>query len=129
MDANYCVSQILGIILLSMSLGFAIQPQHYQTVFHELMSHAGSKFLSGMIPLITGTLLILTHHTWENAWGIFIGVLCWSIFIKGLMRIVIPKISDRMILKCIDRPEYVRISVAIGLIFGVALCYHGFLGG
>jgi hypothetical protein len=128
MDTSLYLSQVLGLIILIMSLGFAIQPHHYQNVFHELMNQAGLKFLSGLIPLIGGTLLILTPHTWYTNWDIFIGVTCWVIFAKGVLRIIVPKISDRMVLKCIDRPIYIKISVGLGILYGLALCYHGFYG-
>ena len=76
MDANNLfVSQALGIVILTMSLGFAIQPQHYKTAFHELMSQPGLKFIVSVIPLILGTLLVLTHQRWDDRWDIFVGVL------------------------------------------------------
>lgn len=129
MDTTIFLSQSIGIISLVMSLGLALQPQHYQAVFRELMSQPGLKFLTGVIPLIIGTLLILIHHSVQNRWAIFIEVVCWAIFIKGCMRILIPKISDRMVLKCIDRAEYVKVSTYLGIIIGLVLCYHGFLEG
>lgn len=127
MDSTHYLSQVLGIVLFVMSFGLGLQKQYYQGAFHELMSEPGLKFITGFTSLIIGTLLILAHNDWTNRWGIFIGVMCWAIFIKGCMRIVIPKVSDRMVLKCVDRPEYVIISVVLGLIIGLALMYHGFM--
>jgi hypothetical protein len=126
MDSTYFLAQVLGIVIFIMSLGLAFQEHYYQGAFHELMSQPGLKFMTGITTLIIGTLLILTHDDWQTRWGIFIGVLCWAIFIKGCMRILIPKVSDRMVLKCIDRREYVIVSVVLGIIMGLALIYHGF---
>ncbi|OGV26823.1 MAG: hypothetical protein A3F18_02575 [Legionellales bacterium RIFCSPHIGHO2_12_FULL_37_14] len=127
MDAsNVFISQALGIFILTMSLGFAIQPQHYKTAFQELMGQPSLKLIVSVIPLIIGTLLVLTHQHWDDRWDIFIGVLCWIIFIKGVSRVLLPKNSDKTILKCLDKPEYMRMSIGVGLLLGLLLCYHGF---
>ncbi|MCX7114931.1 MAG: hypothetical protein NTW08_03335 [Gammaproteobacteria bacterium] len=127
MEGSFFVSQIIGLILLATSLGFMLHPHHYQKVFHEVMSQASLKFISGMIPLIFGTLLILTHHTWHAPWDILVGVLCWLIFLKGVCRIVLPNCSDRMTLRCIDHPTCLRTVNVLMLILSLALCYHGFM--
>ncbi|MDP3560204.1 MAG: hypothetical protein Q8R79_07655 [Legionellaceae bacterium] len=126
MDTTHYLAQGLGIILLVTNIGFAFHMNHYQMVFRELMTRPELKFITGMIPLIAGTILVLMQHDFHDTLNILTSVVCLSIFLKGVLRIVFPECSDKMFMRCVEHRPSQFVCIVISLIIGAALCYYGF---
>lgn len=90
------IFQLLGLLYFVIGLGMFFNPKFYKKRLSEYAKSDTSLFISGILALVIGYLLITFHNTWDWNKGIIITIVGWIAFLKGVMILAIPKITDRV---------------------------------
>lgn len=119
------LAQILGLYLFIMSVGMLANKRYYQDAMITMLQNSGTMFLTAIITLLLGVLLVVFHNIWVFDWRVTITILAWLGLIKGLVRIFFPKVIAKWS-KGIQKDSVYCGSLGICALVGVYLMYKGF---
>ena len=64
MELSILIAKLIGLIYLVIGLGLVINPKYYHKMFDELLSDGALIYLSGIMALVAGFLLVSFHNIW-----------------------------------------------------------------
>ena len=126
MDISIFLAKALGIYLVIISIGMLVHAKIFRKIINDIINNQALLFLSGVIALVLGILLVLSHNIWQNDWRVVITVVAWLAFIKGITRIILPTFFVRKMGKIIKNNTFYYATSITNLLIGIFLCYHGF---
>lgn len=87
-------------------------------------------FLAGLMALITGLAIVLSHNVWSGgALPIVITLIGWTTLIKGLLLLFqSPEGADRMFLGALQYERFFYVYTSVSLLLGIYLTSMGLLG-
>jgi hypothetical protein len=85
------LGKIIGFYLVIVSASMLIQYKHYAKMIHEFFSKKGHMCLAGILKIIVGLLIVLSHNIWEESWVTFITVIGWIILLSGIYILLFPQ--------------------------------------
>lgn len=124
------IFQILGIVYLAVGIGVLINPSFYRNLLAALSEHPPAVYLSGLISLGIGFLLVTFHNIWTaDDWTVIITILGWVALIKGVLLVITPNVMIKMC-KVFDNQmkKFFLLWAAILIIAGALLAWLGFYG-
>lgn len=95
MDISIFLAKVLGWYFFIMALIIFIRPQVLKTAVAEILTQRSLLFFMGLITLIVGILLVVSHNIWVSAWPVVITIFGWLILIGGISRLAFPEFSIR----------------------------------
>lgn len=127
MDLSIFLAQVFGLYLLISSAGLLLHPFATQELMSKWSSDRVIVFFGGFFALLIGVPLILLHNVWTGTWEILVTVLVWTIFLKGLMRVLAPDAVVGCTTLIASRPQVLRGLLVFMMLVGLYLCYVGFV--
>lgn len=129
MQISIFLAKIIGLYLVIVSFAVFLNAKLIKNIVATLPENPAFPFLillSGVITLILGLLMVLSHNLWARNWTVIITLMSWLVLISGIIRMVFPQvviaISKRMKLKGIMG------TAVCSLFLGAYLTYQGFFG-
>lgn len=127
MDTSLFLAQLIGPVLLVTAAAVLINQDNMREMASDFLEHRGLIFLAGILTLVAGLAIVLTHNVWEWSWAVVITIFGWLGVIGGFFRIVFPdsvkSVGTAMLEK---RGLFTAGGVVQGLI-GAWLCYFGYM--
>lgn len=118
------IFQLFAVAYLTLGFGFLLNPKVYKKIYEDIVKSAGVLFLTGILTVVVGYLLVSTHNTWTADWSTVITVFGWIALIKGAFILVCPQSTEKMG-KFFMKDDYMPFYGVIVLLLG-AFC--GYLG-
>jgi hypothetical protein len=126
MATSEFLAKLIGPLFVAVGTGMLVNRGTYQSVIAEGLRSALLLYLSGVMSLLSGLAIVLTHNVWSTDWRVIITVLGWLMVIGGIVRIVLPQFALTLG-AAIYSGSISIIIVAIGAIaFGAFLSFHGY---
>ena len=101
----------------------------FQRVMDDFCKNAALVFYGGVLALVIGVVIVLTHNVWVADWTVIITIIGWLGLIKGIWIIVFPNTVSKF-MQAYQRSENLLMVHSIAtLIFGVVLTFFGFFAG
>ena len=91
MGTSVLLAKLIGLPILVVGLGFLFDKEHFKKVMKEVVTSPGLYYMSGMMALIVGLVIVLYHNVWEGTWEIAITVIGWFALVKGVVRLLLPR--------------------------------------
>jgi len=113
------IFRFLGIFYLAVSFGIIIDPGYYRKFLRSYCCELTAIFLSGMIAMFAGYLIITRHNIWQNTPAVIITILGWLAFLKGIFIIVVPQAFIRIVEIFLKTEKTVYLQAIVGLIIGM----------
>jgi hypothetical protein len=127
METSLFLARLLGPILLTVSAALLINPVNMRAMATDFLDHRGLIFLAGILTLLGGLAIVLTHNVWELGWPVLITIFGWLSVIGGVFRVVFPDNVKSIGQSMLEKPGILTgVAVVEGLI-GAWLCYVGFM--
>lgn len=127
MDTSLFLAKLLGPILLSISAAMLINQVNMREMAADFLEHRGLIFLAGILTLLGGLAIVLTHNVWEWGWPVVITIFGWLSVIGGVFRIVFPDSVKSMGAAMLEK-RHVLTAGGIGQgLIGAWLCYVGYM--
>lgn len=126
MELSLFLAQVIGIVMFVLGFGFLCNAGYYQKLYTTLLKDDGFVFVSTVLVLVLGTVLVLTHNIWESSWVVIITIFGWIGLFKGFMLAVFPKAILKMSAGIFKTKGLFIFAGVFYIIFGGVLLYFGF---
>jgi uncharacterized protein YjeT (DUF2065 family) len=120
------IFQIMGIIYLVVGIGILINPHFYKKLITNFTENQPAIYLSGLVALVIGCLLVTFHNNWDKDWSVIITIFGWASLIKGLFLIILPKMAVKVCNTFKEFKKLLKVWGTVVAIVGALLCWLGF---
>jgi hypothetical protein len=89
METSLAFAKLIGPIYLVVGAGLLLNQGYFRRVVQDIAASPALFYLTGVIALIVGGLIVSLHNTWQG-WPIVITLLGWAAIAKGVVRTLAP---------------------------------------
>jgi hypothetical protein len=129
METSVFIARIFGLCYLVIGVGFVVNRKAFKQVMDDFCKNAAMGFYGGLLALVVGVVIILTHNVWVANWTVMITIIGWIGFIKGIWMLVFPGSVARFMQAYQKHENLIVIHALAAVIFGAVLTYFGFFAG
>ena len=131
MELSFFLAKVWGLFLVILSFAVLSNRKHLSRIIEEFSRSFVSIFFSGIIALVLGLLMIVSHNIWSADWRVIITILGWITLLKGVSRCLFPhNISQVASMWSKSYTSWWGGKLIVGVItiiaLGVYLTYVGF---
>jgi hypothetical protein len=123
MEVSILAAKILALTYISAGIAVLSDKITFVKIVEDYEKSKGLTFISGLMALIIGMLLVHYHNIWVRNWTLLITIIGWISLFKGIMLIVFPQSISYFKNWYKNNQVWGILMVAIGVIFG----YFGFI--
>jgi hypothetical protein len=121
------LAKTIGLYLVIVSAAFMLKANELKPITLDMVRNPSFVMFSGILALIFGILIVVSHNIWVMDWRVIITLLGWLALLKGVMRLFFPEFAMHKMAKCVERNDYYFIMMGITLIIGLVLLYFGYM--
>ena len=121
----YILARFLGLFLLVIGLMVLVM-RDQKAYFDQLVESKEFLFITGLITVAIGALVVALSNVWSFDWRLLITILGWGTLIKGAMMLMLPELSISVWKKTSVKRWLLVGSGAVSFIIGVYLIWIGF---
>lgn len=126
MDISFFLAKALGLYMLIIGISLLINKDTLYAVMKDITQQPAVFYLSAVIALIIGILMVVSHNLWAFNWRIIITLMGWTAFIKGTFNILFPQRAYKLVEQFSNHKSAYLISTIVTLVIGLLLAYCGF---
>jgi len=127
MSTSIFLAKLIGPILLAIGVGMLLNGKVYRGLAREFLHSQALIYLSGVLAMLGGLAIILSHNVWTADWRVLVTLLGWLAAVGGVVRIVLPQQVEGMGLALYRHPPTLVISAAVTLAIGALLVFFGYV--
>lgn len=126
MNTSILIAKLIGPVMLAVGVAVLVNGRAFRGMAEEFMTNHALMFISGLLTMLAGVAIVVTHNVWAADWRGLITLFGWLTAIGGATRLIAPQFvvqRGRAMMKQSYMPAAAgAIWVAIGLIF----CFFGY---
>ncbi|PIR44748.1 MAG: hypothetical protein COV10_02590 [Candidatus Vogelbacteria bacterium CG10_big_fil_rev_8_21_14_0_10_51_16] len=126
METSLFLGQLFGIYLVIEGLMLVFRARFLHRVIADFVKTPALRYFAGILVVIMGLLLVLTHNIWEYSWIGLITFISWLILIKGILYLFMDERSVHKMVAGFNNKSSFTILGIIVFILGVWLVRIGF---
>lgn len=126
MDISFFLAKALGLYMLIVGISLLLNKSTFQNVMKDIIQQPTAFYLSAVIALIIGILIVLSHNQWSFNWRILITFMGWTALIKGAFNLLFTQHAYKLVEKLANHDSAYLISTIVTLFIGLLLTYCGF---
>lgn len=123
MELSIFLAKVLGSYLLIASLAILVNHKPFNKMLNEYVKDLPTVFFHGVIALLLGLALVVSHNLWVADWRVIITIFGWLTLLKGVTHMFVPQAAIK---KGMDL--YHATSPAIFVIMAVLGAYLAYIG-
>ena len=120
------IFQLFGLAYLAMGIGGVIKRDAYIKLMEDFSKSAGILFLTGLLTITVGFIMVTFHNVWVMGWTVIITIFGWSALIKGILILMFPGFYFRIFDWIKKRKTLMRIYPIFIILISVFLLLLGF---
>ena len=128
MQLSLFLAKLFGIYLLVVAVLWAIRRDAMSQVMDEFFASRTMIFMSGLLALVVGIAMAISHSIWEWNWRGLLTLIGYLSIAKGVARIGFPDVPRKSAAYLL-RANRVWIWIGISAILGAYLTWAGFTNG
>ncbi len=118
MGLSILVAKILALIYISVGLGVLSGKLSLKKIIEDFENSAGLTYLTGVVTIVFGVILIEYHNIWVRDWRVLITVIGWMALLKGMLLIAAPRFLTAFKNWYTNTTIWGIVVILIGLLFG-----------
>jgi uncharacterized membrane protein len=126
MQTSVVLAKLIGPLFLAVGVGLLLNGATYRKLAGEFLASTALVYLSGILTMLGGLALVLTHNVWAPDWRVLITLLGWLGTLGGAARIVMPQGTQKMGRKLLAHSSGLTIAGVIWLALGAVLSFFGY---
>ncbi|MCP4072836.1 MAG: hypothetical protein GY742_14035 [Hyphomicrobiales bacterium] len=126
MEISVFLARIIGPLFVLIGVGVLLNIKHYKAMIGTFINNPELYYFSGAMAFVAGMAIVLNHNLWTTDWRMVITVLGWISIVKGVMRILLPEIGQRMAHKYAQSNWILNGGSIVLVTVGTWLAYEGF---
>jgi len=100
------IFRVIGLVYLTAGLGSFCNPGFYQQLLRSFEENPAVVFLSGLLALVVGFLLVAFHNVWAWEWSTVITVFGWLTLARGIFTLAAPSAAMRLMARFSRKPPF-----------------------
>lgn len=124
MDLSIFLAKVFAIYMIVTGVALVWRGKTFAAAFSEVAESPLVTLFSGIIALIIGALLVVSHNIWVMDWPVIITVFSWMSLAKGVMRLWFPH-SFLTMTRYFANPKRLSYMGSFVLVMGLVLAYFG----
>lgn len=126
MTPSIFIARILGPVLVIMGLGLLVEGETFRVMAGDFLRSSALIYLSGVIALVAGLVILNLHHVWVRDWSVIITIFGWLALIGGIFRILATSLVQRVGESVLTHPRWAIVGAAATLGIGAFLSLKGY---
>ena len=126
MESSIFLARLLGPYCIIVALGILLNLKTYRKVMEDFFKNPALVYISGVMALLFGLLVVLFHNVWAAEWTVIITVFGWLGLIKGIWLIVFPNRLAKITEAFLRRVDFLVVHLLIILLLGIFLSCVGY---
>ena len=126
MQTSIFLARLLGPAMLVIATGLIVNRASYRALVREFIASPALIYIAGLLALVAGLAIVLTHNVWVMGWPVIITLFGWASLIGGILRIVFSTSLARFAERMADNQSLLIGAVAFYLVLGAWLTYAGY---
>jgi hypothetical protein len=120
------IFQLFGLAYLVMGIGGVIKRDAYIKLMDDFSKSMGLLFITGLLTITVGFLLVAFHNVWVMGWTVIITIFGWIALIKGIVILMFPGFYFRIFDSLKKRKTLMSIYPIIVILISIFLLLLGF---
>jgi uncharacterized membrane protein len=126
MGNSIFLAKLIGPVFLAGAIGMFFNRDAYAAMAREFLHSPPLIYLSGLLTMLAGVALVLTHNIWVADWRVLITLFGWLAAMGGAIRIIWPAQVRSLGETMLRNPLTLTIGGAVWLAIGALLCVVGY---
>lgn len=127
MQTSLFIAKLLGPSFLIVGTALLSKPEAFRVLLQEFIKSGVLLYLAGILGLVGGLALLLTHSVWVLDWRLIITLLGWVTVVRAIGTIFLPQQVVSIGAKLIEHRSSFVIAAVFDLVIGAVLSYFGYL--
>ncbi len=123
MNLSRFLAAVMGWYFIIISLLVLLRYKVFERIARELCHVEAAWTLSGMIILVFGLIIAVSHSLWTPDWRFLVTLIGWILLIKGVSRLYFPTMTKHLTIQWLQRRYLNLISAILSLVIGIFLIY------
>lgn len=129
METSMLIARIIGPCYIIIALGMMFNRKFYQKVMDDFCKNTALLLYGGLLALVIGILIVLSHNVWAANWTVIITIFGWLGIIKGVWMLVFPETVSGFMRSYQENPSLLVVHSVIALVLGIVLTIPGYFAG
>jgi len=121
------ILQLFGLSLLAISISTVLDRGMLKKLFLSFADSLSVLFLTGLLTLVLGYLIILTHKNWGGLIHNFVLIIWYLSLIKGLFLLVFPGLTMNLLKSMSNKNCSTNFFSILIFVFSLLCLYAGFI--
>jgi uncharacterized membrane protein len=126
MQTSLFIAKLLGPPYLVLGIALLTRAEAFRALLREFIASGVLMYLAGVLGLLGGLTLLLTHNVWTFDWRLIITLIGWATVIRAVVTIFLPQQIVSIGAALIERKASFVAAAVAALIIGGALSYFGY---
>lgn len=127
MDISIFIAKVLGPYMIIMAIAMSLNAKRVKALLTD-KANVSFMLVSGMLAVVFGLMIVVTHNLWEANWKVIITVIGWLALIKGIVRLFFPEHTMKSISNMIRKKKAFHVTAFVILLIGAYLSYMAYIG-
>jgi hypothetical protein len=127
METSLFLAKLIGPVVIVIGAAMLINQVNMREMASDFLQHRGLIFLAGILTLLAGLAIVLTHNIWVAGWPVIITILGWLSVIGGIFRIIFPDSVKSIGEAMLQKTGLLTIAGVVQAVIGGWLCYVGYM--
>ena len=126
MQTSIFLARLIGPVFLVIGLGMLLNSDGYRATAKEFLKSRALIYLAGLLALVPGVAVVLTHNVWVFDWRLIITLFGWLLAAGGVFRILFPQQVMKIGKQLAGNDNYMLGASLVVVVLSVVLIYYGF---
>jgi hypothetical protein len=127
MHTSIFIARLIGPVMTTAGLAVLLNRQSFHSMAEEFLASRALMFLGGLMVMLGGLAIVLTHNVWTSDWRVIVTLFGWLLVIAGVIRIIEPPFLYAGARAFLRQPAMPLIAGLIWLAIGIVFCLLGYL--
>ena len=126
MPTSLFLAKLIGPVCLVIGVALLVNGEGFRALLFEFLDSPALIFVSGIITMVAGLAIVVTHNVWAADWRVLITVIGWLGTIGGAVRIVVPQQTIELGRTMLTNIYTLPIVMGFYFVIGALLTYFGY---
>lgn len=127
MYISFFLAKVIGLYLIITCGAMLVRRKRLMVIVEQFIENSAMTLLSGIMSLILGLLMVVSHNVWVFNWRILITLIGWLTLIKGIAWLYFPSAMRQYAERMVENKTYMA-TLVVSLVIGFFLFTMGCIG-
>jgi uncharacterized membrane protein YczE len=117
---------LIGPVMIVAGLAVLLNRQGFRTMAEDFLANRGLMFLAGMMVMLAGLAIVLTHNVWTSDWRVLVTLFGWLLIVAGAIRMIEPPFLYSGARAFLNHRAMPALAGIIWIVIGAVFCLLGY---